>query len=306
MAYLEGKADERRAETQARIRLAATTADQIAQQMRIDPEYARRAVSQFAQKILREQVNLDQIARRSGAIVRADAKEGGAPTASGNETISDDWLNSFDAEARTKSSEEMQTYFSRILAGEIQRPHSFSIRTLRTLGNLDMHAARLFEQFCSMCSATLAGGNMVDDARLVSLGGNAGENVLAEFGIRFGDLNVLNEHGLVISDYNSWKDYSPSVSLQIQDSARVSFRIPFRHQNKSWVLVPRKDYVNKGKLKLNGVALTQAGRELMKIVDIRPADEYTRGLIQFFRSLGLTMVESTHQGPHIVRVPERP
>ena len=304
-AYLEGKADERRAETQARIRLVETTADQIAQQMRIDPEYARRAVSQFGQKILREQVNLDQIARRSAAIIRSEAEEDGGTTASGSETISDDWLNGFDAEARMKSTEEMQVYFSRMLAGEIKRPHSFSIRSLRTLGNLDVRSARLFEKFCSMCSALFLGGQVVEDARIISMGGNAGSNALAEFGIHFGDLNVLNEHGLVISDFNSWKDYSSSVSLRIPNSTEDAVRIPFHHQNRWWVLVPHENYVRKEMLKISGVALTQAGTELMNIVDTPPADNYTQGLIHYFRSLKLTMVETTHQGPHIVRAAER-
>ena len=47
IAYLEGKADERRAETEARVSLVHATASQISQQMRVDPEYARRAASQF-------------------------------------------------------------------------------------------------------------------------------------------------------------------------------------------------------------------------------------------------------------------
>ena len=57
VAYLTGKADERRAETAARIELINTSAAQISQQMQVDPEYARVAVQKFGHRVLREQVN---------------------------------------------------------------------------------------------------------------------------------------------------------------------------------------------------------------------------------------------------------
>ena len=55
VAYLTGKADERRAETAARIKLINTAATQIAQQMQTDPEYARIEVQKFGHRVLREQ-----------------------------------------------------------------------------------------------------------------------------------------------------------------------------------------------------------------------------------------------------------
>ena len=46
-------------------------------------------------------------------------------------------------------------------------------------------------------------GNQVIDARVPSLGGNAADNALQKYGLDFGNLNVLNEHGLIISDYRA-------------------------------------------------------------------------------------------------------
>ena len=44
------------------------------------------------------------------------------------------------------------------------------------------------------------------DARVPSLGRSAGENSLQQFGLSFRELNILNEHGLIIGEYNSWYD----------------------------------------------------------------------------------------------------
>ena len=187
-AYLEGRADERRAETQARIQMVKTTADQIAQQMRTDPEYARRAVTQFSRKILREQANLDTIALNSVRLIQSDSDV--VNDSEVDATLDDDWLNSFDTEARAKSTKEMQEYFSRILAGEIKHPQSYSIKSLKILGNLDARTAKLFEKFCSMSIQSDNESLNVHDARVLSLGKSASDNSLAKFGLNFSDLNL--------------------------------------------------------------------------------------------------------------------
>ena len=148
-AYLEGKAAEKRAEASARIKLVNTTAIQISEQMKVDPSYAHRAVRQFGQRVLREQVNLDMIAEKSVEELRnrTDLDD------TSEERIDDDWLNEFDTEARKKSTEEMKTYFSRVLSREIVRPGSFSLKTIKILGSLDSRVAKLLQRLCSLCLA---------------------------------------------------------------------------------------------------------------------------------------------------------
>ena len=128
VAYLTGKADERRAETAARIKLINTAATQIAQQMQTDPEYARIAVQKFGHRVLREQVNLDMISQRAASEIQDACDSIGQSSEESSDEINDDWLNAFEVEARQKSTEEMQALFGKILAGEITRPGSFSSR----------------------------------------------------------------------------------------------------------------------------------------------------------------------------------
>ncbi|MBN8534647.1 MAG: DUF2806 domain-containing protein [Rhizobiales bacterium] len=60
--------------------------------------------------------------------------------------ISQDWLNSFSATAENKSSDEIRSLFSRILAGEIRAPGSFSLRSLSLLSTIDQVDAVLIHK----------------------------------------------------------------------------------------------------------------------------------------------------------------
>ena len=292
IAYLEGKADERRAETEARVRLVHATASHISEQMRVEPEYARRAASQFGNKLIREQVNLDMIAVQ--AVEQIKHSEDLNKNESTGTEIADDWIHNFDTEARKKSAKEMQTYFARILCGEIQKPNSFSIKAVKTLGDMDKQSAESFAKFCSMCMSLNYENGDVIDARVLSLGGNAANNVLAEYGLNFGQLNYLNEHGVIIPDYNSWRDYQPCIEQIIQTAggSRVLIQFPFTYQGKSWLLIPDAERSHVSELKLHGVALTGVGVELKKIVDIVAMDDYTRKLTAFFQQKKLRMTET--------------
>ena len=138
VAYLTGNADERRAETAARIQLINTSAGQIAQQMQVDPEYAQVAVRKFGRRVLREQVNLDLTSQRAASEIQDTSDDVNRPELNDTgETINDDWLNTFETEARQKSTEEMQAFFGKMLAGEIRRPGSYSTRTVKILGSFD-------------------------------------------------------------------------------------------------------------------------------------------------------------------------
>ena len=55
-------------------------------------------------------------------------------------------------------------------------------------------------------------------------------------------------------------------------------------------------------LKIEGVALTHSGRELFRIVQVEPMDEYSAALAQFFKSKGFRMVEIPDGQPRVVDV----
>ena len=211
-----------------------------------------------------------------------------------------DWTARFFDDIQDISSEEMQSLWAKVLAGEVERPGSTSIRTLSILKNLDQAAASLFGSLCSAC-ISLLNGNQFIDSRVISLGGNAASNALEKYGLGFDNLNVLNEQGLIISDYNSWRDYQVCVGIHLPERKHEIFRHPFSFQGRNWALLPKTERAANEEFRIDGVALTRSGRELSRIVDLAPMKEYTQALMEFFEAKGLRMTEVDGPTPIIDR-----
>jgi len=281
-AWLEGKAHEIRATTEARVEIIKKEGQSFANKVDAPKEYVDKASLKFASKIIKEQLNLDEITYRAAQDL---AKEGDKIDNSPKEEISDDWLNEFESQARLKSSDDMKLIFSKILSGEISKPGTFSIRTVKLISQLDNQPAKLFQLLCSH-SVSLRVGKQVVDTRVVSLSGNAASNSLAPFGLAFSNLNILQEYGLIISDYNAFANYSKCIANNQPAS------LCFRFNNLDYVLDPIYGSVlNHSILNLHGVVFTKAGRELLDIIPIIPAERYQAALNQFFEKRELNMVE---------------
>ena len=57
-----------------------------------------------------------------------------------------DWLDFFGDYAEKANAEAVRDLWGRVLAGEIRRPGTFSLYTLRILAELDQQVARWFEE----------------------------------------------------------------------------------------------------------------------------------------------------------------
>ena len=284
IASWEGIAAEKRALAEARVKLIETTATQIASRMEVDEEYARVAFRKYGQKIICEQVNLDLISEEAARQLK-DTEN--AQTSREIGQIDDDWLNHFEKEARQRSTENMQLLFGKILAGEIRRPSSFSIKAVKIMGEIDTVAANLFKRLCSMCIVMRIPDDtdQIVDARVVSLSGNAENNSLQEYGLSFYELNILHEYGLIISDYNSWINVTVFAAERDPEN-----RLVMSYQNTYWDMLSEVDRKDGQELKLHGVALSQAGRELLNIVEVEPIENYTNDLVEFFAKKKIKMV----------------
>lgn len=283
VAWLEGKSAEIRTTTEARLQIIRKEGNVISEQIEVPKEYINKASSKFAAKVIKEQLNLDQITLNAATElannkqIENNDKE--------PEDISEDWLNEFENLARLKSSEDMKLVFGKILSGEIINPGSFSIKTIKLISQLDNQAAKLFQLFCSQ-SISMRIGKDILDGRVVSFSGNAASNSLTQFGLSFSSLNLLQEYGLIISDYNSYMEYSHCiVNEQNQVAAALNF------QNKNYALIPSDKEKFDKDLKLSGVALTKAGKELLDIIPITNSENYKNELIKFLETKHLDLAE---------------
>lgn len=108
-----------------------------------EPKIPEQIVDRFLRDELRRQDNKDAIVR--------EAIEELASAASHNEAnpevcLEEDWLNVFASYAEQATSDRLRNLWSQILAGEIRKPRSFSLSTLRLISELDAEIARAFER----------------------------------------------------------------------------------------------------------------------------------------------------------------
>ena len=188
-----------------------------------------------------------------------------------------DWTARFFNYIKDISTEEMQILWAKVLAGEVERAGSTSLLTLDVLRNIDRETASAFRIFCS-ASIYITDGTTIYDARVPSLGGNVSQNSLSQYGLGYVTLVRLNEHGLVVPEFNSW--YEMSVGwLQ---------RSGFVFQGNTWLLNPRESIE---KLKMHGVAMTASGKELSRIVEIELVPDFAEALHTFYNKNDIDAVE---------------
>ena len=279
---IENAARERKAESDARVRLIDTSKKQLAAQMKVDPAYAVAASHKYAERIVRSQVNLDSIAAKAvEELSKLPAPPADMPQAE-VPPVDDDWLNAFEAEASQMSSDHAQRIFAKILAGEIKQPSSFSKKTLKLMSQLDNRAAEVFSRACSIAVTQRHGGKILD-ARVVGLG-NVGDNSLAPYGLTYTECALLQEYGLVVSELNGYSDYQGSILI-----GGNIFRA-FGYQNSEWILVPKGD-VPRSEFRLEGMRFSASGSELLPIVEIQPNDHYTAKLKEHLEQRGMTITK---------------
>lgn len=273
---------ERTAESNGRIKLVETATAQIAKRLDVSGDYVDAASIKFAEKVVRERKNIDRIVALAAEDLRASTQGLEAPeneTGEPSKEINTDWLSAFESEASNMSSDQMQNIFAKILSREVSRPGEFSIKTVRTIAQMDSMTANIFRKFCSL-AISQGVGEYIIDVRLVAVSGaSAANNSLMNFGISFDSLNVLFEHGLIISDWHSYREYDMSVLK----SERPPLSI--KYANKTWTLLPKNTIPSE--VKVHGVMLTNTGKELFQIVDVEEEEEdknYTIALIDYFEN----------------------
>lgn len=280
------------AEARSRALRITATAQAEAREILASPDTTVQGEIDIAQTVSqRLQFQEEKRQRNIESVVGRAALELGDKDAPGSET-DHDWTARFFSEVQDVSSEEMQSLWGKVLAGEVERPGSTSIQTLSILRNLDQKTAGLFGKLCSICVSVKSNEYSFIDARAPSLVGSQEGNALRKYGLDFGSLNVLNEHGLIISDYNSWHDFRACIDIHPSEPKQGNLLvIPFNFQGKYWILVPLNKRNHNKEFRLSGVALTRSGQELSRVVDLEPMDEYAQALLKFFREKSLQMTE---------------
>ena len=211
----------------------------------------RRAARRWIDEEACRQENMEQIIRKALPQLEDGAEPG---------KIEDDWVTNFFDKSRIISDDDMQNFWSRILAGEANSPGSYAKRTVNFLGGMDKRDAELFQALCGFIWKING-----DPCPLIYDNSAA---IYNDKGINFDALTHLDSIGLVqYYDFNYGK-------IGLQKEFTVSYCNRY-----SFTLTMKKRKNNK--INVGKVLLTQTGKELSRTCDAQEVDgfvDYVKGI----------------------------
>lgn len=239
-----------------------------------------------------DELTIDALRRVDESVDLLDEDTADA-AATDSENTTDRWFRTLYEEASAVDEEDVREGFVRILAGEVQAPGSFSLRTLRVMGAVSRSTAQHFRRAASVSVRLMVpDGKHVMDARIPAIGGALAQNCLQNDGLSYDVLTDLTENGLVHPDYNSRHPYGPlELVPDAQQRLPDGLQLPFAHQGAIWLLIPQGEKKAKS-VPVTGAKLTSCGVELLKIVDIESLPDFTAKLVGHFAKSGYQMVQS--------------
>lgn len=184
-----------------------------------------------------------------------------------DEPVDDDWLTYFFEKCKTVSDENMQMIWSRILAGEVSKPGSYSLRTLNLIRLLDKQEAEIFTNFCGYVCSNKDGHHRM----LIT---DAAESYLKVKGFHGGHTTCLMEAGLINDGF---------FMLPKDDNNNIRASIIYFDKEIELIKPPQKHLLDK----IYGICpLTNTGHELLPICGAKPDYDYYDCLVESYKKEG--------------------
>lgn len=185
-----------------------------------------------------QQINLE-------AITQQAADEMASTPDVSDDAVDPDWIARFFGMAQEITTDEMQRLWGRILAGEVKRPGSYSLRTLDILRNVSRGDADLFCKAAALCLRSGDKAFVVNADRYKFL-----ETV---FGLSFTDFLVLKDLGLIFETELAFQ-FTPQKAGSSSDFLYAGH------------IVMLERTADTPELKLPALVFTKAGMELLDLV----------------------------------------
>lgn len=231
---------------------------------------ARARVSSEHRQVA-QQLNMEVVTEAALPHIKDDAKP---------ETVDQDWVAKFFDYAKDVSNGEMREMWARILAGEINRPGSFSRRSLNIVSQIDKRQAELFNTVCRfrVRGENDSGWVVISDFR---------DPIYKDAGITFEGLADLDDLGLIDfapADTFNWEGLPQTTGLYY---GRTFFSMSFMAGTDS-------------NLKLGRVRLTRVGEELTKICETKEVDGFVGYLKRYWETQGVGVTIIADPGKIVV------
>ena len=206
------------------------------------------------------------------------------PESASPKGMDDDWIRSFFGRARMIGDPEMQSLWARILAGEANEPGAFSFKTVNVMADLSKQDAETFQTLADFVWY-LDGSPTIIDIDVTDV-------FYKKSRIDYDSMSRLFELGLVSrriigfdSSAGMIRGQEPVISVKgekvIAEYGGHRLELSFRDKNGKYLFV--------GSWKL-----TQAGAEILSLVDVRPVEEFYETVRDDWTEQGLLTDTNDH------------
>jgi hypothetical protein len=221
-------------------------------------ELQQRALARFITEEARNQENIERITQMALPLLE---------NTSNPKNMEDDWIVNFFDKCRIVSDEEMQSLWSKVLAGEANAPGTFSKRTVNFLASLDKSDAQLFTSLCGFIWTLDEGILLIYDWE---------EPIYKEQGINFISLSHLDDIGLISFDNFMFAEKTELPKQLLTEYYGSVLQITFD-----------KDADNS--LDIGFAIFTRVGQQLVPICGSKPVEGFQDYVIKKWASKGFIL-----------------
>lgn len=229
----------------------------------IEADNLDRINERLIAKELKRQNNIDDVVE----VATIQLKDN---TQVSDDIVDEDWSTRFFNIVQDVSDDEMKDFWGRILAGEIEQPKSYSIRTLELLRNISKEEANLFVKVSQF--VLKQGDYFIYEGK---------DGNLSKFGISYDDIARLTEIGLLQAGTFVQKQYKTNPKDR-------EYAIIY-----SKLVILLKVKANLAMITIPIVRLSLAGTELYKLIDTTPSIEYIKELSEGLKKNRVTVSYAT-------------
>lgn len=173
-----------------------------------------------------------------------------------SEPVDNDWMTRFLDIAETISDDEMRELWARVLAGEVKKPKSYSLRTLEVLRNISKEEAETIVKV----STYLLGLNFI---------------CIENFALNLNEKILLDDIGIVCGEdlINTYTIESGKYSFALNPQIRLNVYAP-----------------NDTKINIKCIKLSKAGSEIIRLIHGIDYTNYVAALSSLIKKQGVTQV----------------
>lgn len=240
-------------------------------------QLVQRAESRFLFQEMKKQQNIESVIEVAHSSLEKVSSVSATP-------VDSDWISTFFDSVANVSNEDMQLLWGKVLAGEVEHPGSFSLRTLNVLKNLTQKEASIFceiSPYILRCPGNREG--TIEDYFLMCWAKENGQNNLEEYNIPFVKIMLLSEAGLVCDNTAIYMGFELNAN---EDGFIKGTSSSIHIKNMSTTGLPLN-------IQHGAYFLTEAGKELFSISFPNEcqnySDKYIAECLEQIRSFGIVL-----------------